>query len=61
MLTGVLESTKASAPLPSITISVGLATSDADSTPQSLIAAADARLYRAKKEGRNRVCHDDAE
>lgn len=49
------------APLPGITISVGLATSDADSTPESLIAAADARLYRAKKEGRNRVCHDDAE
>jgi len=45
------------APLPGITISIGLAASDADSTPESLIEAADAQLYRAKKEGRNRVCY----
>lgn len=44
-------------PLPGITISAGLATSDASATPESLIAAADAQLYRAKKTGRNRVCH----
>ncbi|MDD4911991.1 MAG: GGDEF domain-containing protein [Sideroxydans sp.] len=41
--------------LPSITISVGLAISHSDSTAQSLIAAADAQLYRAKEEGRNCV------
>jgi diguanylate cyclase (GGDEF)-like protein len=40
-------------PLPSITISIGLAMREKDSTAQSLIAAADAQLYRAKKEGRN--------
>ncbi|MBF0220424.1 MAG: GGDEF domain-containing protein, partial [Gammaproteobacteria bacterium] len=34
-------------PLPGITISIGLAESDADSTSESLIAAADAQLYRA--------------
>lgn len=44
-------------PLPGITISIGLATSEADSTPKSLIAAADSRLYQAKRTGRNRLCH----
>ena len=41
--------------LPSITISIGIAVSDPHSTPQTLIAAADAQLYRAKEEGRNCV------
>jgi diguanylate cyclase (GGDEF)-like protein len=41
--------------LPSITISIGLAMSDQNLTPQSLIATADTQLYRAKKEGRNCV------
>lgn len=41
--------------LPSITISVGLAISTAEATATTLIAAADAQLYRAKKEGRNCV------
>ena len=40
-----------------ITISIGIATlsSDRDTRPR-LMAAADAALYRAKDEGRNRVC-----
>ena len=44
-------------PLPGITISIGLAMNNPEATPQSLIAAADAQLYRAKKEGRNCVRH----
>ncbi|MEI7843427.1 MAG: GGDEF domain-containing protein [Gallionellaceae bacterium] len=43
------------AALPSITISIGLAISNEQSTPQSLIATADANLYRAKESGRNCV------
>ncbi|MBF0126027.1 MAG: GGDEF domain-containing protein [Magnetococcales bacterium] len=42
--------------LPPITLSLGVAASRADSTPASLTAEADARLYQAKKEGRNRCC-----
>ncbi len=45
----------AGAPLPGITISIGLAVNQPDSTPQTLIAAADAQLYRAKEDGRNCV------
>ncbi|TAN52297.1 MAG: GGDEF domain-containing protein [Methylococcaceae bacterium] len=44
------------APLPGITVSIGLAVSDVTVTPVSLIAAADVQLYRAKTAGRNRVC-----
>ena len=43
-------------PLPGITISIGLAVSNPHSTPATLIGAADTQLYRAKEEGRNRVC-----
>jgi diguanylate cyclase (GGDEF)-like protein len=40
-------------PLPGITISIGLAMNEPRSTPESLIAAADAQLFRAKEAGRN--------
>jgi two-component system, cell cycle response regulator len=40
-----------------VTISMGVATMDADSTdPQALVKRADERLYEAKSSGRNRVC-----
>jgi len=41
--------------LPSVTVSLGLATASPDMDSTSLIAAADAALYRAKSEGRNRI------
>ena len=41
--------------LPGITISIGLTMNELHSTPQSLIAAADAQLYRAKEGGRDCV------
>jgi diguanylate cyclase len=45
-----------------ITASVGLATSLADETPNSLIHRSDEALYAAKKNGRNRVyLHNDRE
>ena len=41
-----------------ITVSVGLATFDDDArTPQSMIEIADKGLYRAKMEGKNKVCY----
>lgn len=43
--------------LPSLTISIGVATYDEDgSDSTALIGAADAALYRAKEAGRDRVC-----
>jgi diguanylate cyclase (GGDEF)-like protein len=42
-------------PLPGITVSIGLAMNQPDSTPKTLIAAADTQLYRAKEGGRNCV------
>ncbi|MBF0294169.1 MAG: GGDEF domain-containing protein [Magnetococcales bacterium] len=42
--------------LPSITLSLGVAASEPDTNPESLIAQADARLYLAKRTGRNRWC-----
>lgn len=42
--------------LPAVAVSIGIAISHAGATPESLMAAADAQLYRAKAEGRNRVC-----
>ncbi len=39
-----------------LTISVGIATHSRFASKEALIAAADAELYRAKREGRNRVC-----
>jgi diguanylate cyclase len=41
--------------LPKLTISVGLAASQPDTTTKSLIDSADAKLYQAKQEGRNCV------
>ncbi|MGN6570786.1 MAG: diguanylate cyclase [Pseudolabrys sp.] len=41
-----------------VTVSIGVAELSPGGTPQSLIAAADACLYRAKREGRNRVSAD---
>ncbi|MEO5365741.1 MAG: GGDEF domain-containing protein [Magnetococcus sp. WYHC-3] len=42
-------------PLPSVTISQGLATLMASDTPATLLSRADQFLYQAKKNGRNRV------
>lgn len=42
-------------PLPSITVSLGVAELVADETPSDLVARADGALYRAKHAGRNRV------
>lgn len=42
-------------PLPSLTISLGIAQMQTGQSPEQLIGAADAALYRAKRSGRNRV------
>ena len=42
-------------PLPAVTISLGLAQLDYAQDAAALIAAADAALYRAKRQGRNRL------
>jgi len=44
-------------PLPKISVSIGLAESNSDSTIQSLLTEADAQLYKAKNDGRNCVKH----
>ena len=42
-----------------VTISIGVAQSGSDgNTPSGLLRRADERMYRAKQEGRNRVCAD---
>ena len=46
-----------SAELGKLTVSMGVAWGPADATcPEVLLKKADSRLYRAKKEGKNRVC-----
>src|SRR5690606_21484479 len=42
-------------PLPSLTISLGIAQMQDGSDPEALIRAADQALYRAKKAGRDRI------
>ena len=43
--------------LPRVTLSLGVASfPEAGSEPQAILASADTALYRAKNEGRNRVC-----
>ena len=43
-----------------VTISIGVATSETGDTPEVLLKRADQALYRAKRDGRNRVIADAA-
>jgi len=44
-----------------ITVSIGVAGVDSGTTVETMLAAADAALYRAKDEGRNRVCYSTSD
>jgi diguanylate cyclase (GGDEF)-like protein len=52
----------ASSVAPVLTVSVGVASMvpSQETSPETLIAAADSALYRAKREGRNRICLQSA-
>ncbi|WP_260927052.1 sensor domain-containing diguanylate cyclase [Novosphingobium sp. 9] len=52
---GAVEALALAAPEGIVTVSVGLALAQAGDDPASLLAAADAALYEAKRAGRNRV------
>ncbi len=47
---------KDGSPLSSVTVSLGIADSYAMDSVEEILALADARLYQAKQEGRNRCC-----
>ncbi|MBS1139081.1 MAG: response regulator receiver modulated diguanylate cyclase [Proteobacteria bacterium] len=57
-----LNITHASSPTRQVALSIGIAAAAPgfDNPPDDLILAADKALYRAKKEGRDRVCRADA-
>jgi diguanylate cyclase (GGDEF)-like protein len=46
---------------PRLTVSAGVAVAGPGVTPDELLLAADDRLYRAKREGRGRICLPDGE
>jgi diguanylate cyclase (GGDEF)-like protein len=51
----IADPTPSGEPLPETTVSVGVATSGAEDTLDTVVAKSDAALYRAKAAGRNRV------
>lgn len=53
----------AASPFARVTLSIGLAATQPDNedSPQALVARADRALYRAKREGRDRVCRFNPE
>jgi diguanylate cyclase (GGDEF)-like protein len=55
------QATAASPPIPGLTLSMGLAQADPEHgyLADALFARADAALYRAKQQGRNRIAVDD--